>query len=120
MSRKSEEEPIRQAWADLCNIAECWDWTAPRMLHEAEKAEAREARGAGVNYPKVEQLAGLCETALEPPATLAGLYQLRAGHRDVAITAAAMRDRWSEKMQEWAAQHGAAIKEFRSLSIGAV
>jgi hypothetical protein len=113
MSRKSEEETIRQAWADLCDIAECWDWTAPRMLHEAEKAEAREARGAGVNYPKVEQLAGLCETVLEPPATLAGLYQLRTGHRDVAITAAAMRDRWSEKMQEWAAQHGETIKAFR-------
>jgi hypothetical protein len=117
---KREEAPIRQAWADLCNIAECWDWTAPRMLHEAEKAESRNARDAGVNYPKVEQLAGLCETVLEPPATLAGLYQLRAGHRDVAIVAAAMRERWPEKMQEWAAQHGETIKAFRERMLAAL
>lgn len=118
----NEEQQIRNAWSGLCQIAEAWDWTAPRLLHEAEKSEARDARGArgaGVSYSKVEQLAGLCETALGMLHTPASLYRLRTGHRDVAIASAAMTDRFPEKMDDWRCEHGAAIRAFRAAALKA-
>lgn len=112
MSNTSEEQAIRRAWGDLCEIAENWDWTSPIMLRGAEKAEQREGRAT--NYSKIEQLAGLCESALKPCTTPTELYRIRTAHRDVMIVVSAMAERRPDELAAWRAEHGDAILAFRA------
>jgi hypothetical protein len=113
MSRKSEEETIRRAWGELGYMAERWDWTAPRMLDEAERAEKQQARSAGVSYPHVEQLAGLLETAMKPKERAADMYGIRSGHQQVNICALAMREKFPEEWAAWLEKYRAAVSAFR-------
>lgn len=116
MTKKSEQT-IRTAWSELVYIADTWDITAPHMLRDAEKAEARDFKHE--NYPRVQQLAGLCETALDLRVDVASLYGLREGHVKVAIFAAAAAERQLAQYAAWVDKYGEAIREFRRDAIAA-
>lgn len=118
MSKTTKEAAIHTAWRDLCHLADAkMDHTAQQLLDNAERAEARDARAAGVSCSKVEQLAGLCETALRNLAGVRSLYGMRDGHRDVAICVAEIQKRTKE-IRAWRAKHGEAIRTFRAASFG--
>jgi len=110
---KQHEAAARSAWSALLYVGECWDWTAPRLLREAEKSEARLARELSASFTKPEQLAALCNTALDDYA-LTDLYHLRPGHQQVAIVAAAMRERRSDAFAAWEREHGDKVRAARA------
>lgn len=119
MSKKSEQT-IRSAWSELEYIAGTWDHTAPGLLRDAGKAEARDARSGGFAYPKIEQLAGLCETALTPFTNTASLYGVREGHVKVAIFATAAAQRFPGEYAAWREKYGEEIKAFRRARVTAL